>query len=394
MVSEPSDHAREPAPLPLPDRPKRIRSERRFLAVFWPIAVPCAGVYVWLSLTSGMGLDSFVAGEATIIVALVFVFRSTRIRIARALLKPHGGFVCPRCHYTLSALPDAGECPECGTSYTREGVVALWERAYGLKQRFPRSSARHADPVGAVIPPAPTESVRRTPWTGASLRRVLEQIEAVARAHGYSDARFSAYSLDLERSPACFGVRYPADLYAFLSWVDPNLWSRFVNPSQCMAAAEQGEVGAWIAAQPADSIRVRDPSALRIARMSGPWLGVGTEGPGPDGPSEAITPAEVRLFEFADSSAGGSIMYCMDPTDVPAGGIVTFLPGVDGRVWLADTLAQWLARLAACDGTELAFDRGGSGRVSEGLRAQFREEFRLRNPHVVDEPDAFIPHSN
>lgn len=50
-----------------------------------------------------------------------------------ALLAPHRGFVCLRCHYPLTSLPDDGQCPECGTLYTREQTVRAWKDAYKLK---------------------------------------------------------------------------------------------------------------------------------------------------------------------------------------------------------------------------------------------------------------------
>jgi uncharacterized paraquat-inducible protein A len=48
-----------------------------------------------------------------------------------ALLTPHQGLVCPRCHYSLASSPEQGECPECGTRYTRAEVLKLWRRFCG-----------------------------------------------------------------------------------------------------------------------------------------------------------------------------------------------------------------------------------------------------------------------
>ena len=60
-------------------------------------------------------------------------------RHIRKLLAPLHGFVCLRCHYPLTALPDTGQCPECGTLYTREQTVRAWKDAYKLKDDWERS---------------------------------------------------------------------------------------------------------------------------------------------------------------------------------------------------------------------------------------------------------------
>lgn len=64
----------------------------------------------------------------------------SRIRTSvDALLEPHQGFVCPRCHYPLTGCPDEDQCPECGTLYTRAEVIDLWTRTFNLKHDWPRS---------------------------------------------------------------------------------------------------------------------------------------------------------------------------------------------------------------------------------------------------------------
>lgn len=54
------------------------------------------------------------------------------LRHIRKLIDPHHGFVCLRCHYPLTSLPDDGQCPECGTLYTRQNTVHAWKHAYKL----------------------------------------------------------------------------------------------------------------------------------------------------------------------------------------------------------------------------------------------------------------------
>lgn len=76
------------------------------------------------------------------ITSLVLIFGSRAInhwhdrltrRYIHALLLPHHGFVCLRCHYPLTSLSDEGQCPECGTLYTREQTVRAWKEASKLK---------------------------------------------------------------------------------------------------------------------------------------------------------------------------------------------------------------------------------------------------------------------
>jgi hypothetical protein len=87
-----------------------------------------------------------------------------------------------------------------------------------------------------------------------------------------------------------------------------------------------------------------------------------------------------RVVVFGDSGYFEPLVYLVDATDSPAGAIVTFTQGDDDRMWLADTLAAWLARLAACDGVEYAFTPGAISNLKRSVRKQYVREFRERNP--------------
>ena len=42
--------------------------------------------------------------------------------------------MCPYCHYPIGDLPEKGWCPECGTIYSRAGVVKLWRKTFGIRE--------------------------------------------------------------------------------------------------------------------------------------------------------------------------------------------------------------------------------------------------------------------
>src|SRR5262249_42012423 len=143
------------------------------------------------------------------------------------------GFRCPRCHYPLCNLPDAGACPECGTSYTRASVVALWERFYRMGAIFPRSAPGLPGPLDIAALPHLAHAVPAAsgpaPANNITIQAALESVETASRAKGFSARRFPAYLMDLDGAIANLGRPIPPDLYMFYAWFDPALWSSLVR---------------------------------------------------------------------------------------------------------------------------------------------------------------------
>jgi hypothetical protein len=393
-------------PRQLPRRPTRPRAER-ILNVVFGIVVGAVLLLVIALLASGSLRIVFegpwIAAMGTTAFTVILTYRFFRLRLIRAFLAPNAGFVCPRCHFSLKGLPDIGACPECGTEYSRNAVVALWESAYAIKSLFPRSTAQAeldrdwAAHVAAIADPAP--SFRKCPWATWTFPDSLAKVEALARRRGHRAARFPMFAHDLDEAARRLGGpehrQLPADLFGFLAWFDPSLWGRFLHDDLPRshpdpARAEESPLGQWAeAASASHAIDIRSPGRLQTytleegARECKP-LRVFIERRGATPQSAAWL--QMRLIEFADVPSlrgGGAIVcYCIDPppADLRPGAIVVFVPGAADRVWLADSLAQWLTRLAACDGIDAILFPALADRLPPDLRTFVEEDTRSRNP--------------
>lgn len=122
----------------------------------------------------------------------------------------------------------------------------------------------------------------------------------------------------------------------------------------------------------------------------------------------------VRHFCFAQSVFGDSIVYCWNPPDRTPGSIIledhemsNLMPSaIDDlctpTVFLADNLAEWLARWMACGYFEYALFHGGSWDVSSEVEKDVLEDHLRLNPRVewvrprlewMDKQDAAPPGS-
>src|SRR5262245_45752391 len=101
---------------PLPARPTRPRAEQRFIAAYCIIVgVPLAAV-AYGYFPGGVTIRfqvQYITSFVALGLAIFLPFHYFRQRIILKFLRPRNGFVCPRCHYGLVRLPDAGNCPEC-----------------------------------------------------------------------------------------------------------------------------------------------------------------------------------------------------------------------------------------------------------------------------------------
>jgi hypothetical protein len=388
--------------LPLPQRPKPPRAERRLNLLFWPVvALLLAPLVVGLCVGDFRLFRSSTAigGLGTMLFACGIIYRGARLRIARRFLRPHGAFVCPRCHYPLRRLPDAGVCPECGTGYTRAGVVALWEDRYRLGHIFPRA----APPPASDPSPAQGPAVRQravAPWSAALLDEAFEKVERVARTNGFAGARFPIYALEMDRAIAALGRPIPPDLYAFLAWLNPDLWSRLVGRDRAASppAGRDDASGASFAAvlseSTTDAIRVHPPSSLRSARLealAGDRAAVRAFIEALPSLGRDSAWLDAHLVEFADTPRGHTICCCVDGPEFARGTIVAFGPAsaadvaspapLPDRIWLGGSLAQWLTRLALMGGIDPALAPDRLAEVPPLLAEPFLEETRGRNPH-------------
>ena len=363
----------------MPARPTSPRAERRFKLAFWITVCGLLAALVYQFAIGAIGINyeaNWVYGILVMIVGGVLCYKHFRRRIIRKFLLPHAGSICPRCHYPLRKLPDVGTCPECGTKYTRAQVVDLWERFYGLRRTYARSgegSAANAQltvrSVGAV-----------SPWSTWSFREAITRLESLTRKRGYSAPRLPVYALELDPFVERLGRPLPGDLYSFLGWFDRTFWMHVLRPE---SNTQQSTEGGW-GDEAKEFIRIRTPSELRVYTLAEGMkerADVRLFGESLAGNGRAAAWLETQMIEFADTRSGMVVVYCTDPPDMHRGAIVTFLPGEPDRVWLADSLSQWLIRIAACDGVDCTLDPSMIETLTPQLREFYRAEFAEKNPN-------------
>ncbi len=129
-----------------PHLPAGLR-RRRPVAPFQPVATDRELVlrrvdYLATGLACVIPIAAFVWSPRSLaflvplwVVSLVCA-RATDAVLVRAnrqgarFLRANDGMVCPKCRYLLRDLPGAGNCPECGRSYTAAELRRLWSQVY------------------------------------------------------------------------------------------------------------------------------------------------------------------------------------------------------------------------------------------------------------------------
>jgi hypothetical protein len=372
----------------MPEQPTRLRGERVLIAALWSLSIATAVIGAWKLWTGELVINfdtQWVVGIGFIFVAFWTAYHFGRVQVGRRFLSPHGAFVCPRCHYSLRRLPDQGSCPECGTNYTRAQVVAMWERHFRLHGRYARVSGD-----GRPIDRRSTEpQPERAPWSSRSLSNAVDAVEAVARKHGFSARRFPHYAQPLAIAAGTNGRAFPSELEAFYLWFDPSLWSRFLGTPPAQDLAESTMTFETLTASgppqaPVDTIRFREPSALRYVSLPPPVASAVTSVELGFGVSSTVSlsapVSTIDAIEIADTHDGQTIYFVQAGQGLGAGAVIMLALEWPYRVWLADSLAQWLARLAACGGCDPVIDRARWSDVPTKLRLIFEREFREKNP--------------
>lgn len=228
------------------------------------------------------------------------------------------------------------------------------------------------------------------PWSNAALEPTLSLVEAVARAHGYGSPRCPSNSAEqLTELEIRLGWQLPSDLRAFLLWHDPDLWSYFVNADRILVSdhptiTPRGEM--ITPDHPLDRSqdipRIDRPmdihGGLLVRDKFGAYVNFFLSNLQDLGRADEWQDACV--IAFGTSGYFEPVIYCIDRTDSSAGAIVTFTEDTEDRMWLADSLSSWLARLVACDGCEYAFMPGDFKDMPRTLRALYVQEFRAHNP--------------
>jgi hypothetical protein len=269
--------------------------------------------------------------------------------------------------------------------------VGLWEQAFKLPARYPRISARKATAAPLQIQ---IESRPKSPWSVWSLPEALRQVEAGARLRGLSGARFPSWVKELDVLTQQLKHWLPADLHAFYAWYDSTLWNRFVQPSSASSpmiadsADSADPVSQWLA-QPEQvhkQVRIRPPSDIRIATLRESAAFRADTRAFADSLASLDQPStwlNTQLIEFADSDCGATIFYCTDPPNLPRGCIVTFGRSDHDRIWLGDSLSEWLIRIAACNGIDAILNPALANDLDPALRQCVEADDRAHNKLVA-----------
>lgn len=87
-----------------------------------------------------------------------------------------------------------------------------------------------------------------------------------------------------------------------------------------------------------------------------------------------------ELLKFAGAQDGMTFHYALSPPEFMPGAVLLSIDDDPGLVWVADSIPQWLARIACCGGVEYALYPGAIHELEEPMRTWVVSAFRLHNP--------------
>lgn len=195
----------------------------------------------------------------------------------------------------------------------------------------------------------------RAPWAGAKMNEAMDALHAAARRAGWGGMRLPAWGAQITEMHAAAKVLVPLELVGFMGSLDPQAWRWVVNPQgmQRAAASLEQSLNMSFFEAPAADVAGRDPITVRP-----PWdlrFVADDDGGELDAKKPSHRPRAIKAVHFADSASGHAIVYWVGGGERGIGSVwAEPAAGGSKAVWLGGSLASWVARLAACDGVDLA----------------------------------------
>lgn len=203
------------------------------------------------------------------------------------------------------------------------------------------------------------------PWVGTP--SVDAAFERVRRERGIEFVRRTGVSFADER--------IPADLVRLYEYFDPALWARFIDQQEMNNPEDNKNMLALLSAE---EVRVVVPGRDQGWCLHPDiWNAYVEEG---EIDSEWL---ETPVVHFGYSVFGDSIFI---PTRsvgrARVGSVLTTTEDDPVYLVLADTVADWIAKLSCCDGYEYTVVPGELDQVARRLRSMIRDDFERLNPGI------------
>ncbi len=233
----------------------------------------------------------------------------------------------------------------------------------------------------------------KKPWDDSGdLESSLRAVERVAEAHGFRGPRRPTFTRErLDAAAARLGFALPGDLAAFMAWYDAGLWTRFVNPEElrisdmpCRVMQLDGTIteAGSDSDEVDDELRIFDPEDWEVVIPSdstgglhGLYLADIAEG-------EFLPRSwgNARFIMFGSSRNLDTLYFSPDIAPNGRGAIVVKVTDNPGLLIVGTSLAHWLSRLAAMDGSESYLYPGSLDEIPGAHRRALLREFKAQNP--------------